>query len=278
MIARLRARARLRLLIPPRRRAIDRLMERTRYVRALDALLMGADSHRSPADFARYSAGCCLAGASLAVLWMGVPAAIVGAAAGAIAPELMIRRRIAQRTVRITEQLPDVLAGLAAPIRAGASLPQAFAAAAEEAEPPLRTVLDRTCRDFEAGVAQDLAIERFASRCGVPAAMLAARALRVGRQAGSELARVIDEVGDTLRDRDRLARELRASTAQARVSAIVVAALPVVFLLLMSAGAKDQATLLFGEPIGWLLLAVGGGLEGAGILWIRKLTRPKDAS
>ncbi len=278
MIARLRARARLRLLIPPRRRAIDRLVERTRYGRALAARLTVADSARTAAGFVQYSAGCCLAGAALAMLWMGAPAAVGGAAAGAIAPELMIRRRIARRSLRITEQLPDVLAGLAAPIRAGASLPQAFAAAAEEAEPPLRSVLDRTCRDFDAGVAQDVAIERFASRCGVPAAMLAARALRVGRQAGAELARVIDEVGETLRDRDRLARELRASTAQARVSAIVVAALPVVFLLLMSAGARDQASLLFGEPIGWLLLAVGGGLEGAGILWIRKLTRAEETS
>jgi tight adherence protein B len=278
MIARLRARARFRLLIPPRRRTLDRLLERTRYGRGLAARLTAADSHRSPAGFVRYSTGCCLAGAALAMLWMGVPAALGGAAAGGIAPELMIRRRIAQRSVRITEQLPDVLAGLAAPLRAGASLPQAFAAAAEEAEAPLRSVLDRTCRDFDAGVAQDVAIERFASRCGVPPAVLAARALRVGRQAGAELARVIDEVGETLRDRDRLARELRASTAQARVSAIVVAALPVVFLLLMSAGARDQASLLFGEPIGWLLLAVGGGLEGAGILWIRKLTRPEETS
>jgi tight adherence protein B len=86
---------------------------------------------------------------------------------------------------------------------------------------------------------------------------------------------VIDEVAETLRERERLASELRASTAQARVSAIVVASLPVVFLLLMSAGARDQASLLFGEPIGWLLLGVGGGLEGAGILWIRRLTRPR---
>lgn len=277
MIARVRARARLGLLMPPRRRAVDRLVERTRYGRALAARLDVADSHRSPAGFVRHSAACCLAGAAFAMLWMGLPAAIGGAAAGAIAPELMIRRRMAQKTLRIREQLPDVLAGLAAPIRAGASLPQAFAAAAEEAEPPLRAVLDQTCRDLDAGVGQDLAIERFASRCAVPEAALAGRALRVGRQAGTELARVIDEVAETLRDRDQLARELRASTAQARVSAFVVAALPVVFLLLMSAGARDQAELLFGEPIGWLLLLVGGLLEGAGILWIRRLSRPEGA-
>lgn len=278
MIWRLRAHSRLKGLIPPRQRSLDRLLERTRYGRALAARLAAGDASRSPAAFVRFSAGCSLAGGGFAMLWMGAPAASAGVLAGAIAPELMLRRRIAQRTARVADQLPDVLAGLSAPIRAGASLPQAFAAAAEEAEPPLRWVLQATCRDLDAGVPQDEAIERFASRCAVPEALLAARALRVGRQAGAELARVIDEVAETLRDRERLARELRAATAQARVSAIVVAALPVVFLLLMSAGARDQAALLFGEPIGWLLLGVGGLLEGAGVLWIRKLTRLKDTA
>lgn len=278
MILRLRARARLRRLIPPQGRTLDRALDRTRYGRALAVRLDAADAGRSPAAFVRLTATSALAGAALTMLWIGSPAAVVGAIAGAIGPEVFLRRRIAQRSARIAEQLPDVLAGLGAPIRAGASLPQAFAAARDEAEPPLRGVLDRTCRDLSAGVPQDEAIGLFASRCGVPEARLAARALRVGRQAGAELARVVDEVAETLRDRDRLAREMRAATAQARVSAIVVAALPVVFLLLMSAGARDQTSLLFGEPIGWLLLGVGGLLEGGGILWIRRLTRPKGVS
>lgn len=275
MITRRRARARLQLIAPPRPRSLDRVLARTRYGRALAIRLAEADDRRARAAFVRFSLGCGLAGAALALLWAGGPASVAGAVAGVAGPEVLLRRRIAQRSARIAEQLPDVLAGLAAPLRAGASLPQAFAAARDEAEPPMRTVLLRTCRDLDAGVPQDEAIGRFASRCGVTEARLAARALRVGRQAGGELARVVDEVAETLRDRDRLARELKASTSQARVSAIVVASLPVVFLVLMSAGAREQASLLFGEPIGWLLLGVGGLLEGAGILWIRRLTRPK---
>lgn len=278
MISRLRARSVLRRLVPARGRRLERILRRTRYGRALSARLENADDVRSSAEFVRFCIGVSLAGSALALLWAGPPAAVAGALGGMIAPEIMLRRRIGQRSLRVIDQLPDVLAGLAAPVRAGASLPQAFAACAEEAEPPLRAILERACRDLEAGVPQGEAIERFASRCAVAEASLAARALRVGRQAGAELARVIDEVAETLRERERLARELRASTAQARVSAIVVASLPVVFLLLMSAGARDQASLLFGEPIGWLLLGVGGGLEGAGILWIQKLTRPRSTT
>lgn len=272
MIARVRARRPLASVTVPRRALLDRVLDRTRYGRGLQGRLVAADLRRTPAAFVRLSFGAACAGATVAMLWAGAPAGIAGFAAGLAGPEVMVRRRIASRSARVSAQLPEALAALAAPVRAGASLPQAFAAAAEESDPPLRDVLMRTCRDFDGGVAHDEVLDRFATRCAVPEALLASRAMRVGRRAGGELARVLDEVADTLLDRERLARELHASTAQARVSAIVVAALPVVFLLLMSAGAGDQARLLFGEPLGWLLLAVGGGLEAAGIVWIRKLT------
>jgi len=272
MIAALRARRRLARLAPPRRARLDRMLERTRYGGSLERRIERADLRRSPAAFVRLSVASALGGATIAMLWLGPPAGVAGFFAGLAGPEVFMRRRIATRSARVAAQLPEVLASLAAPIRAGGSLPQAFVGAAEEAVPPLREVLARTTRDLEAGVPQDEAVARFARRCAVPDAVLVGRAMRVARQAGAELARVLDEVAETLKDRERMARELRAATAQARASAVVVAALPVVFLLIMSAGAGDQAKLLFGEPIGWLLLGVGGGLEAAGIFWIRRLT------
>lgn len=275
MIAWWEARRRLHALMPVRGSRLERLLVHTRYGRGLRVRLEMGDMVQTSASFVRLCGGCALAGAAFAMVWAGSVAGVAGVVVGAVAPEVVLRRRIARRSSRIAAQLPEVLAALAAPVRAGASLPQAFAAAAAESEPPMQRVLERTCRDLDGGVPQDEAIERFAERCGVPEARLAARALRVGRVAGGELARVIDEVAATLQDRDRLARELRAETAQARMSATVVAALPVVFLLLMSAGARDQASLLFGEPIGWVLLGIGGGLEAIGVVWIKRLTRLK---
>lgn len=272
MISSLRARRRIARLAPARRAFLDRVLDRTTFGALLRRRLAAADLHRTPAAFVRLSFATGLGGAALAMVWSGAPAGVIGFVAGCAGPEIAMRRRVAGRSARVAAQLPEVLAALSAPIRAGASLPQAFAAAAEESEPPLQDVLARTTRDFDNGVPQDEAIARFATRCAVPEGLLVARAMRVARQAGGELARVLDEVGETLRDRERLARELRAATAQGRASAYVVAALPVVFLLLMSAGAGDQTHVLLGEPIGWLLLAVGGALEGAGILWIRRLT------
>ena len=268
----LASRRQLAKLAPPRRSFLDAVLERTRYGRSLPRRLNAADLHRTPAAFTRLSLACGCAGALIAILWLAPVAGVAGFGPGLAGPEVMIRRRIATRSARIAAQLPEVLASLAEPLRAGASLPQAFDAAVEEAEPPMFDVLAKTAADLDAGVPQDDAIARFAVRCAVPEGLLVGRAMRIARRAGGELARVLDEVAETLRDRERLAREMRAATAQARTSATVVAALPVVFLALMSAGNGDQAHLLFGEPIGWLLLGVGGALEAAGIVWIRKLT------
>jgi tight adherence protein B len=272
MIARARARQRLRRLAPARRAPLDRVVERTRCGRSLASRLVRADVGRSAAAHVRLTGASALAGATVAMLWLGTPVGVAGLAAGLAGPEVILRRRIATRSARIAAQLPEVLDALAAPVRAGASLPQAFAAAAEEIDPPMRDILVRTTRDLDAGVSQDEAIARLAPRCAVPEGLLISRALRIARHAGTELARVLDELAGTLRERERLAREARAATAQARASAFVVAALPVVFVAIMSAGAGDQARLLFGEPVGWLLLAVGGGLEAAGIFWIRRIT------
>jgi tight adherence protein B len=272
VISWLRARRRLAKLAPDHRAFLDRVLERSGVDAGLRRRLDAADVHRTPAAFVRLSIACALGAAAVAMLWASAPAGVVGFIGGAAAPSVSVRRRIATRSARVAAQLPEVLASLAAPIRAGASVPQAFVAAAEESDPPLRETLERATRDLDNGVRQDEAIARFATRCAVPEALLVARAMRVARQSGGELARVLDEVSETLRDRERLMRELRAATSQARASATVVAALPVVFLLLMSAGGGDQARLLFGEPIGWLLLGVGGSLEAAGIFWIRRLT------
>jgi tight adherence protein B len=271
MIARHEARRQLARLAPPRSRPLERMLEGTRYGRRLSARLRAADSERKPAAFVRLQIAGALAGSAAAMLWAGGPAGLVGLLAGAAAPEVSVRRRIRRRSARVATQLPEVLAALSAPIRAGASLPQAFAAAAEESEPPLRDMLMRACRDLDGGVPQAEAIDAFAARCAVPEAVLAARALRVGRAAGGELARVIDEVAETIRERERLAREFHAATAQARSSATVVAALPVVFLFMSSAGSGEQLRLLFGEPAGWALLTAGGLLELAGVVWIRRI-------
>ena len=103
-------------------------------------------------------------------------------------------------------------------------------------------------------------------------AALTRAVLRIGLEAGGELARAVEEVAATLRHRVAGRQETKALAAQARLSAMVVALAPPVFTLL--AGATDPAILQFllGTPAGWACLVAGLGLDLVGALWMRRIT------
>ena len=83
----------------------------------------------------------------------------------------------------------------------------------------------------------------------------------------------IDQRSHLRRDRDRVTRELRAATAETRVSALLIGALPVIAFVLMSALNPRYATFFMPDPTGHRLLAVAGGLQVLGVVAIRRLLR-----
>jgi tight adherence protein B len=176
------------------------------------------------------------------------------------------RRRFAQD---IDEALPAFVTGIAAAIRAGSSLSLAVMEA--DVDVPLDSaVLEATSR-LRVGAPLEEALAAFADRAGTAQARIVTTALAIGHHSGGDLPRVLDALAEIARSRVRLAREIRASTAQARMSAWVVALLPVAFLFLTGAASREQARLLLGTPTGWALLGAGLTLEGLGILWMRRL-------
>jgi len=96
--------------------------------------------------------------------------------------------------------------------------------------------------------------------------------LRIGLDAGGDLACAMEEVAATLRHRVGGRQETKALAAQARLSAMVVAVAPLVFTVL--AGVTDPAVIgfLLGTPAGWACLVAGLGLDVVGALWMRRIT------
>lgn len=248
-VPRARLGARVRALAGVRLRAVDRV----------GALLTRAAARRA--------ALASLGGVALA----GPPGATAGALA--LAAEPLLRRRGARLEARaLDRQAPDALRAAAAALRAGRSLPQALEAARDEAAPPMRALLDRLVRRLALGRPADEALAALGAEAGGSEALrAAAETMRVARAAGSELPAVLDHAVAALAERERIAADRRAATAQARSSAAIVAALPLAFFALLGAGARDQLRLLFGEPVGWTLLGAAAVLELAGLLWMRRL-------
>ena len=96
-------------------------------------------------------------------------------------------------------------------------------------------------------------------------------ALLAGRLTGGDVSRALTSLAERARDGGQLRSELRALTAQGRLSGTVVSLAPLAFLALTAAASRKETQALYGTGAGRAVLAVGALLDAAGILWIRRI-------
>lgn len=211
--------------------------------------------------------------ASAGAVALGGPGAVIGVGLAAAWDRIAVARAARTRATRMDEQIPDVLRAVSAAVRAGRSLPQALEAAHEEAAEPVAAALGAALARLEVGAPVDDVLETFARTADTDLARVAAETLRVGRAAGGDFPRVLDTAVVASNERLRIARDRRAATSQARMSAAVVGGMPVAFYGLIGSGARDRLLGLLAEPAGWLIVGGGVALELAGVAWMRAMSR-----
>ena len=214
-------------------------------------------------------------------LWpLGVPVLIMAAgpllgfaAVGAIAIGLHVRsrRRASNARRRREEQLADAVAAIAAGIRSGLSLTQSLAHARDEAEEPLREDLANMVSRIETGVPIREALSGWSEQLDSEDARLIVGVLDLHRRSGGDLPAVLENLVRTLRDRRAAQREVRALTAQARLSAVILGSLPIGFFAFLLLTSRREMLDAMAAPVGRIAVALGLGLEGLAFLWIRRL-------
>ena len=202
--------------------------------------------------------------------WVGV---VIGLGAGPAWSWIARRRRQRRRADRLEEDLADAVTAIAAAMRASMSLPQAVAYAAEEVEDPLAETLRRVVARTNLGEPFDDALDRWGDEVGGDDARLIVGVLSLHRRTGGDLPHVLDRVASTLRERRAAAREVRALTAQARLSGGILGALPVGFFLFLLITSRSDVAAAFGSAAGRAALGLGFAMELVAFLWIRKLLR-----
>jgi tight adherence protein B len=200
------------------------------------------------------------------------PAATAGAAAAGllVARVLAVRRRTAERRRR-EEQLADAVAAVSAGLRAGLSLTQALGYAREETQRPLRDDLGRLVGRIEVGMPVADALFGWAEDLDSEDARLIAGVLDLHRQSGGDLPSVLDGLVATLRERRAAHREVRALTAQARLSGLILGMLPVGFFGFLLLTSRREMVDAIATPLGRTAVATGLVLEALAFLWIRRL-------
>ena len=219
------------------------------------------------------------AAGALALAWLAAgptATAVLAAGAGACAARTRMRTAFAARRAR-AGQLPAALDRLSTALRSGASLPAAIAEAGAATPPPLGDELAAVARAADRGRPLVAVLDEWSATRDDRGTRLAATALVLAAAVGSAPARAVDGVAATLRERIDLAAERRALATQARTSALVLAAAPAAFALVLLTADRAAADFLLRHPTGWACLAAGGALDATGAWWMARLTRGDEA-
>jgi tight adherence protein B len=207
-------------------------------------------------------------GAALLSSWL---LALVVAAIGGAFPTMLLRQALQRRANQLREQLPDVLTIMASSLRAGHSFLQSLDTVAKEITQPAAAEFQRVVAEIRLGRPAEDALEALAERVGSPDFKWAVLAVNIQREVGGNLAEILDTVADTLRERAMLRRQIKVLTAEGRLSAWVLGALPFAIALYMYAANPTYIGRLFDNTYGIIMVIVALVLLVAGILWMRKI-------
>jgi tight adherence protein B len=171
------------------------------------------------------------------------------------------------------EAVPEVVDVLRATVAAGINPRRALQAASEGAPPALAGVLGQAIQAAELGAGTGSALATAARAEGLPELMLAGEALDLAETTGAPPGPVLAGVAAAAADRIRSRQARMAATAQARLSARVVAAMAPAFLGVLALTAPSDAAFLVREPLGWATLASAAVLELLGTRWATRIVR-----
>jgi tight adherence protein B len=238
----------------------------------LDAQLEAAGVSLRSGEFVIATVGAALLGGVLGMaLLQNLLLAGVTGLVGGLLPTLVLRMSLGRRGEKMREQLPDVLTIMASSLRAGHSFLQALDTTAREIAAPANVEFQRLVAEIRLGRPAEDALESLADRVGSSDFRWAVLAVNIQREVGGNLAEILDNVSDTLRERATMRRQIRVLTAEGRLSAWVLAILPFAIAIYMFAVNPDYIMLLFTTQIGLFMLGTAAVLLVLGILWMRKI-------
>ena len=187
-----------------------------------------------------------------------------------IARDQVLRALKRQRS-RFAEQLPEALQVIASALRSGHSFAGSLAVVVEGASEPMRSELQRVVADEQLGIPIQRALGVVADRMASTDIDQLALVAELQRQAGGDMAEVIDRVAETVRERFDLKRLVETLTTQGKMSRWIVSALPLVllvFLKILNPGYFDP---LVASTAGRVVLIFAAAWAVAGSLVIKRI-------
>lgn len=206
-------------------------------------------------------------------VWAGVIGLLLALAGGIVLPLMWLRHLANRRIARFVDLLPHYLDSIRQLLMVGNSFQQALTRATQDSGEGVRRYLDPAVRRIANGASLTEALDAVANRIDLTELHMVVAAVRTNQRSGGSVVPMLQALTALLRDRARVMRELKAASAETRLSATVLCALPPIALLLISAINYDYMRYLWETDGGQRLLLIGLGFQTVGVLVMRRLMR-----
>lgn len=198
---------------------------------------------------------------------------VLGTVIGLVLTSLYVRIKAERRARAFGDQLPEVLQMVASSLRSGFSLAQAFDGMVQEGAQPAAGEFGRALAEARLGIDLEDALEGVAARMSSRDLAWVVMAVRISRDVGGNLAEVLLTTAATIRERATLKRQIRALSAEGRLSAYVLIALPLMIGTFFALFRPNYLRPLYTEAYGviMLIVAVVGMLLGS--WWMARVVK-----
>ncbi len=195
-----------------------------------------------------------------------------GGIVGFLLPKSIVRSKQKKRLQQFNNYLPEMISTIVNALRAGFSFFQALRNVMEESPSPVKEELELVLQEMQYGATVEESLNRMKERMPSNDLDLMIQAILIQRQVGGNLAIVLEKIVHTIRERIKIQGQIKTLTAQGKLSGMVVALLPVGLAGLLFLVNPSYMLVLFTNPIGLVLLAIGGFSMIIGFFFIMKIT------
>ena len=251
----------------------QRQKDKKKKLKSLKSKLVQADSSMSQQTFMIISVAIGVAVGGGLYFFTKRPEISAGAAfaAGFGIPRWFLNMLVTRRQKKFVLNFADAMDIIVRGIRTGLPLGDCLKIIAHESPEPVRSEFVRLVEGEAVGVPVEVCLERMYERMPVSEVNFFATVLNIQKQTGGNLGESLANLSNVLRGRKILREKIKALSAEAKASAMIIGALPLVVMGLVTMASPDYMTELYTTPTGHRNLMIGAGMMAMGTFVMKKM-------
>lgn len=186
-------------------------------------------------------------------------------------PRFIIKKRAKEKIKRFDSQLNEGITIISNSLKAGYSFLQAVAIVSDETSDPFSKEFKKLLKEMSLGISEEDALKNLLNRVDSEDLRLIMNAILIQKDIGGNLSEILDNISETIRERQKIKNELKTLTAQGKLSGLILMLMPVFLGMTIYLFNREYILLLFTTSIGLSMVAVAVVSEVFGLLMIRKI-------